>query len=273
MTIKADLHTHTNHSDGTLSPDELIALAITSGIDMLSITDHDTTLAFEDLRAPPELRVIPGVEFSTTWDHTGIHVVGLGIDPFCDAMQAGVNSQRAVRRERATRIAAALTRAGLPDLWSDACERSGNDYPGRPHFAAGIVASGKSRNTKHAFRRYLGKGRPGNVKTAWADMNTVVDWIQQAGGIAVLAHPARYKIGRASLHTLVKDFVDAGGQALEVISGRQDRPVTQALTALATEYQLLASGGSDFHSPEQRWLRLGLSEHLPRECTPVWRHL
>lgn len=268
--LKADLHTHTKLSDGVLTPDELMARALTCGVDLLSITDHDTVRAYATLRSPTALTVIPGVEFSTNWGNIGIHVVGLGIDPHSAVMRHAVVHQQRVRRERGARIAEALLRAGLPDLWADACARAGDNAPGRPHFAAAIVACGQSPDEKHAFRRFLGKGRTGNIRADWALVNTVIGWIRDAGGVAVLAHPSRYKIGARALDALVTDFTEAGGEAIEVISGCQRPEITQRLAALALGHKLLASIGSDFHGPQQTWLRLGLKEGLPKACSPIW---
>jgi 3',5'-nucleoside bisphosphate phosphatase len=271
--VKADLHTHSNCSDGTLPPLELLTFLQTSGVEVASITDHDTLAAYESPPVVSGITLIPGVEFSTTVAKAGVHVVGLGVRTSCPDLLRAVAQQKRARASRAERIAQALEAAGLPNLLSDACARSGNDTPGRPHFAAGVVAAGRAKDAKQAFARYLGRGKRGDVKADWAELSTVINWIHDAGGIAVLAHPARYKLNRNKLIGLIKTFAECGGRAIEVISGRQDPATTGQLAKFAGDFGLLSSVGSDFHSPDQVWLKPGKIEVLPPTCEPVWAHL
>jgi predicted metal-dependent phosphoesterase TrpH len=270
--MKVDLHTHSTCSDGALAPEELVEHAAEMGVEMLALTDHDTVRGHLEPLTHPTMQVIPGVEFSTRWRTTGVHVLGLNISPDSDAMREATASQLAARDHRARRISAALERGGLPPLYELACQHAGHDAPGRPHFAAALVSEGHATNEKQAFRRFLVKGRRGDVPTAWADLPTIVGWIRDAGGFAVLAHPSRYKLNKNKLKLLVESFTDCHGQGIEVISGRQDPQTTKALAALATSFGLLSSCGSDFHSPAQKWLKPGRIEPLPPECRPVWEH-
>jgi predicted metal-dependent phosphoesterase TrpH len=270
----ADLHTHTWHSDGALPPAQLLALARDKGVQMLAVTDHDSMAASADPAyvSAPGLQVIHGIELSTQWRGQGIHVVGLDVDAASPVLQAGITAQKAARATRAAHIARRLARLGIDGALEGARAFARGDYLGRPHFAQFLVHSGAARDPAQAFRKYLGAGKPGDVKNEWAELATAVGWIRAAGGVSVLAHPAKYRMTRARERLLVGDFVAAGGQALEVISGRQQPEVTARLRALCRDAQLLASCGSDFHAGDRAWAALGEGLTLPAGLTPVWAH-
>ncbi len=266
-----DLHSHTLCSDGSLAPPALIARAIDSGVDVLAITDHDTLDAYEGLSlAQGRLQLVAGIEFSTQWQSTGIHVLGLNVDLDSDAVQAGVRYQTEARRARARRIGEILGKMGIPDAFAGAAALAQGDYIGRPHFARYLVNSGKARSIEDAFRKFVGDGKAGDVKQHWADLPQVVQWIRDAGGIAVLAHPLKYKLTRTKLKRLLADFVHVGGQGLEVVSGQQNPQQTAGMGQLCEQLNLLASCGSDFHAPDTRWAELGAFAPLPARVTPVW---
>lgn len=266
-----DLHTHTRCSDGALAPAELLARAAEKGVDVLAITDHDTLDAYRSVTpGGAALRLVAGIEFSTQWEHCGIHVLGLDIDPGSDAIRVGVRFQTEARRKRAHRIARILAKMGIADALAGASALAAGDYIGRPHFARYLVDIGKARSMEDAFRRYLGDGKPGDVKQHWADLRQVVRWIRDANGIAVLAHPLKYKLSRSKLKRLLTDFIRAGGEGMEVASGQQQPQQTAAMAQLCREMKLLASCGSDFHNPGVRWAELGAFAPLPANVTPVW---
>lgn len=271
----ADLHTHTWHSDGDLAPAALVDLACRRGVDLLAITDHDGTGALADpaVRDCRALRIVPGVEISTQWRGAGIHVVGLGIDPGQRTLADGLAAQRRAREARARTIAARLERLGARDALASAAAHAPRGYLGRPHFASVLVEQGVAKDRAQAFRKYLGAGKPGDVKTDFAALDEAVGWLSAAGGIAVLAHPAKYRFTRTRLRALVTAFVEAGGEAIEVISGHQTPDVTQQLARLCREFGLLASCGSDFHSESRAWAALGRHAPLPSGLTPVWQRL
>lgn len=264
-----DLHTHTTASDGDLSPAALVARAAERGVTQLAITDHDTVAAYSSLPAATGIGIVPGIELSTRWRKIGVHVLGLGIAPDDAGLAAGVTAQLSARRRRAERIAERLVRAGLPDLLP-AAERHGGDCIGRPHFAQALVDGGHVSDTRHAFRRYLGAGKAGDVKSEWAPLAEVIAWIAGAGGVAVLAHPAHYRLTRTKLRELVADFRAAGGRGLEVVSGRQQDAVTRHLAELAVDTEMLASCGSDFHRPDRHLADVGGCAPLPAGLRPVW---
>lgn len=267
-----DLHCHSNASDGALSPDVLVRRAVERGVDTLAITDHDTIDAYAKLRAAelPAIRLIPGIEFSARWRQMTVHIVGLDIDLDSATLAAAIRQQKAARRKRAAEISARLAKRGIEDALEGALSFAGEASIGRPHFAAHLVARSYVRSTREAFRKYLGAGKAGDVKQHWPEMRDVIDWIRSADGIAVLAHPAKYKLTNVRLVELTDAFQAEGGQAIEVISGQQSIDVTRRLAKLCTDRGLLASCGSDFHGPEQPWSELGRFGPLPDACRPVW---
>lgn len=267
-----DLHTHTHASDGKLSPDELLAHAADCGVDVLSITDHDTVAAYEQLAEPPpgSPALVPGIELSTTWAGRGVHIVGLNIDPTNRILRAGIAAQQSARTERAHTIARRLEKLGFGHAHAVVADAAGNAAVGRPHFARYLVNNGYVKDVATAFRKYLGDGKAGDVRSGWASMDEVIRWIRSAGGSAVLAHPAKYRMTRTKLCALIEDFIAAGGVAIEVVSGPQEPCVTRRLGALAVDYGLAVSVGSDFHDPSSTWSAPGRFPTMPDTLRPVW---
>lgn len=264
-----DLHTHSNCSDGILTPEDLVSRASEAGVEVLALTDHDTLAGVARAQQAAEslgLTLISGVELSCEWSGVGIHVVGLGMDCRAPVLRAGLASQYQARQQRAQLIASRLEKRGLPDALAGAEAAAKGAVVGRPHFAAYMVQCGFVSSFNAAFRRYLGNGKPGDVKTFWPDLETAIRWINDSGGIAVLAHPARYRLTRQKLKRLVSAFVRAGGAGIEVISGHQETETTRQLADLAERFDLYASAGSDFHNPEIPWQRLGGFGTLPARC-------
>lgn len=267
-----DLHTHTDASDGSLAPDDLLALAAKNNIGVLSITDHDTVNAYERISspAPGAPALIPGIELSTTWSGRGIHIVGLNIDPASEQLRRGIAKQQSARIVRAKTIAKRLTRLGIDNPFDAVSEIAGPAGIGRPHFARFLVNTGVVKDIATAFRKHLGNGKAGDVKNGWATLAEVVHWIRSAGGEAVLAHPAKYKLTVTKLRCLLEEFVSAGGRAIEVVSGQQDAATTARLANLAVDFELAASIGSDFHHPELTWSAPGRFSAMPANLEPVW---
>jgi len=267
-----DLHSHSNCSDGELSVDKLIALAIEKKVDVLSITDHDTLLGYQqehnaDLQ---KIKIIPGIELSTQWQKIGVHILGLNVSLQSGAIQEAVSVQRRARQERAEKIAERLEKDGLKNALDGAKKCAGPAEISRPHFARYMVEVGFSKNMEHAFKKHLGAGKPGDIKQLWASMERVITWINESGGVAVLAHPYKYKLTRSKLIKLLDEFKQAGGKGMEVLSGNQGKDITEMLRDLAVQKNLLASTGSDFHHTSTQWCNLGMHPALPKACTPVW---
>lgn len=271
--MKIDLHTHTNHSDGKLSPDELLDRAIKRRIKLLSITDHDTVTAYKNLSGSKtaQLKVIPGIEFSTTWQGIGIHIVGLNLNLDDPGLQKGVDFQTGARHERAIKIAERLEKKlDIENPLAAVTELSNRKHIGRPHFAQHLVNIGVVSQIDIAFKKYLGPGKIGDIKETWASLEQVTEWITNADGAAVIAHPLKYKLTRTKLIRLIDTFKGAGGTAMEVVNGRQKRDDTERLAAHCESKGLLASCGSDFHDPEFNWTEVGDMTDLPERCQPVW---
>ncbi|HWP94724.1 MAG TPA: PHP domain-containing protein [Gammaproteobacteria bacterium] len=265
-----DLHTHSTASDGTLAPADLVREAAAQGLTQLALTDHDTLAGLSAARAAAAgtgLRLVPGVELSVRWEGLSLHIVGLNVASDDAGLAAGLVRQQAARLERARAIAERLRRLGC----GAAAERALADtaMPTRAHFARALVATGDAADTNTAFRRWLRRGRPAYVPGAWVSLAEGIAWIRAAGGIAVLAHPLRYALGSAAMKRLLGAFRDAGGEAIEVVSGNATPHDIGIVLEQARRFGLLASAGSDFHAPAP-WLAPGRLAPLPATATPVW---
>ncbi|MDP6437196.1 MAG: PHP domain-containing protein [Gammaproteobacteria bacterium] len=269
--MKVDLHTHSTASDGELSPDDLLQHAGEAGVGLLAITDHDTLDGYTKLCAgKSDCGVVAGIELSTNWRSLGIHVVGLNVSPDNPVLLEGIRQQRQARAERAATIAKKLEKAGFPGTLPEAQRIAGESILGRPHFATHLVETGQVKDIQTAFRKYLGRGKIGDVRETWAPLSDIIAWITEAGGQAILAHPAKYRLTNLKLAELARDFRDLGGHGIEVISGRQDSALTRRLASLAGRHDLLASVGSDFHQYGSHNAGPGEVDRLPGSCNPVW---
>jgi len=268
-----DLHCHSTASDGALSPSALLERASERGVSHLALTDHDTIAGLAEAgRAAQQLGIVlvPGVELSCLWKSRTIHVVGLDFDPGDTGFLGALEHQNENRWARARMIADRLDRLGVDGLLDKATAAAGGDVPGRPHFAEVLVGEGVVRNAAQAFKRYLGNGKAGDVKAYWPELPEVVRWINEAGGIAVLAHPRKYQLTATKLRELTADFRRAGGQAIEVSTSGQSSGDLGFLAELCRKEQLLASQGSDFHFPGAPWCELGRIMKMPDGLEPVW---
>ena len=250
--VLIDFHTHTTASDGALSPAEMVERALERDVELLAITDHDTVAGY---RAAAEhytqktgrMRLVQGIEYSCRWSGTTVHIVGLGIDSDHPVMGQGLAIMDKARRERALKIAERLETRGFEGAYAGALAVAGDSQIGRPHFASWLVAQDHVADHNQAFDKYLGQGKTGDVKAFWPELAEVVGWITAGGGVAVIAHPLKYRFTRMKLRRLVIDFIAAGGCGLEVLSGLQTSDQTAQLKRLATEFELEVSVGSDFH--------------------------
>ena len=268
-----DLHSHSTASDGSLSPTELVARAIEHNVDVLALTDHDGTEGIVEAQCAAQgspLRLISGVEISVTWTNTTVHIVGLDIDHNNKILQQGLTTMRNIRVTRAQEIAKRLNKAGIPDALAGAKKYASEVMLGRLHFAKFLVEYGYAKNTNAVFKKYLVRNKPGYVPGEWASLEEAVSWITAAGGQAVIAHPARYKMTATKRRRLITEFKAAGGIGFEVVSGRQHPEEVKTLATLAQQFELLASVGSDFHTPDNEWVELGVLSTLPSSCKPIW---
>lgn len=268
-----DLHTHSTASDGKYIPAQLVAQAASAGITVLALTDHDSTagLAEAQAAAPAHgVRLITGVEISVTWCDKSLHIVGLNLDPDSAALRQGLARLQAIRMERAKEMGRRLAKDGIPGAFEAAEAMAGEGMITRTHFARYLAHLALAANVRDVFNRYLTQGKPGYVSTRWAGMGEAIGWIREAGGVAVLAHPQRYKLTGSWLRRLVMEFREAGGAGIEVISGTASPGDVQSSTEYARRFDLLASVGSDFHSPDNLWPKLGRLPPLPAGIRPVW---
>ena len=267
-----DLHSHSSASDGSLSPAELVERARVAEVDVLSITDHDTVAGIMalDTTLTQGITLLPGIELSSRWNAIGVHIVGLNIALDSPELHDGIALQQHARHARASLIAARLVKKGFPDLLPGVLKVAGQSSPGRPHFAQQLIQAGIVSSADEAFRKYLGAGKLGDIKSVWAPLEEVIGWVRAAGGTAVLAHPDKYRLTRTKLNALMADFKAAGGEAIEVVSGHQSAEKTRNMADLCKRSELLASCGSDFHKPGLHWAEVGKHSTLPGDCRPVW---
>ena len=274
MNVKYDLHTHSTASDGTLAPAELVRRAARSAIQVLALTDHDTTAGLAEAAREARLQgigFVPGVEISVTWGSHGVHIVGLGVDPECAMLCKGLNSIHEYRLWRAREIGRKLAENGIVGAFEGAKTLAGGGLIARPHFARYLVVQGVAPDIRTVFKRYLVHGKPGYVPSRWASLEDAVAWIKAAGGQAVIAHPARYSLTRTKLRKLLGEFVTAGGEGLEVVSGAHTPDESRTMALHARDFGLSASIGSDYHGPEHGWIDLGRLPDLPAGPVPIWR--
>jgi predicted metal-dependent phosphoesterase TrpH len=268
-----DLHTHSTASDGTLTPGELVARAAAAGVEVMALTDHDTLDGIaEALRVArqTELRLIPGVEVSVTWGGRTLHIVGLDIDPSSATLRQGLAGLQHYRTWRAEEIGRRLEKAGFAGALDGARAQAAGSLIGRTHFARFLVQRGAARDLRAVFKDYLVSGKPGHVAGDWATLEQAVTWLRAAGGVAVIAHPARYGFTATKMRRLIAEFKDCGGRGLEVVSGSHSRDDYLVFGRRAAEHRLFASAGSDYHGPENPWIELGRLPPLPDGCTPIW---
>jgi len=271
--MKYDLHSHSYYSDGSLSPTQLVQAAVEHGISHLALTDHDSLSGLPEARAAVvdlPIKLINGIEFSCSWNKQLLHIVGLNIDPNNVGLKQGAESNRQRRLDRAEAMYEDFGQHDINLRPLVEAQLMSNAVPTRPHFAQALVEAGYAKDKKQAFKRYLVRGKPGYIPMIWPSLQEVGAWITNAGGVAVLAHPMRYKFSRTKLVTLIGEMKTAGIVGMEISTATTDKQQVAMLSALAQQFNLLASTGSDFHSFEQHWARLGAFEPLPKDLTPVW---
>ena len=275
--LNADLHCHSVVSDGTLTPEALAARAHANGVQLWSLTDHDEIGGQHRAAAAARaqgMAYLTGTEISVTFAGATVHIVGLGFDPDETALMQGLAATRGGRQERAREMAAQLAQAGIAGAYEGALQFVGNpELISRTHFARFLVETGVCKDTYEVFRKYLTEGKPGYVPHSWASLGNAVRWITQAGGMAVIAHPARYKFSANEEFALFSEFKAHGGQGVEVVTGSHSAAEYVTYAAMAQEFGLAASRGSDFHSPDESHTDLGTLPPLPSALTPVWELL
>ena len=275
--LNADLHCHSAVSDGTLQPEALAERAKANGVQLWALTDHDEIGGQQRARAAASALGLPyltGTEISVTFADTTVHIVGLGFDADDAALTEGLHRTRGGRRERALEMSDGLAKVGVHGAYEGALKYVGNpELISRTHFARYLVESKVCADTSEVFRKYLVEGKPGFVPHRWATLRNAVTWIVDAGGLAVIAHPARYRFSANAEYALFSEFKTHGGRGVEVVTGSHSAADAVRYTETAIEFDLLASRGSDFHSPNESHTDLGALPPLPDKLTPVWTAL
>ena len=272
--LNADLHCHSVVSDGTLTPEQLGARASANGVELWALTDHDEIGGQHRAAAAAKangMKYLTGTEISVTFAGETVHIVGLGFDPDDPRMKQGLLSTRGGRGQRAMEMSDRLAKVGIQGAYEGALKFAGNpELISRTHFARFLVETGTCKDTYEVFRKYLTDGKPGYVPHRWASLSDAVTWITQSGGVAVIAHPGRYKFTANEEYALFTEFKTHGGRAVEVVTGSHTPAEYVEYAAVAQEFGLAASRGSDFHSPDESRIDLGTLPCLPGELTPVW---
>ncbi|WP_269768717.1 3',5'-nucleoside bisphosphate phosphatase [Vitreoscilla filiformis] len=272
--LNVDLHCHSTHSDGSLTPRQLARRAHERGVQVWALTDHDELAGQHEARAEAEalgMVYIPGVEISVSFAGETVHVLGLDVDPDHPALVEGLAGIRAGRDGRAREMGESLARAGIPGAYEGALAYAANpELVSRTHFARFLVERGHCASMHEVFQRFLKEGRPGFVPHRWAGLGQALGWIRAAGGVAVLAHPARYHFTPTLEFALFSEFQQHGGAGVEVTCGSHFPDEVQRYADMAREFELFASRGSDFHAPGESRVDLGELPDLPARAVPVW---
>lgn len=273
MPLAIDLHAHSNISDGLLTPAELVEHAAMHRVDVLALTDHDDTsgLAVASIEAKRwGVQLINGVEISVTWKKRTLHIVGLKIDPEYPPLKTGLEAIRAGRHVRAVGMAASLDKIGITGSLEGAYQYAQEGIISRTHFARFLVNSGYAKDNKAVFKNYLVKGKPGYFEHQWASLEEAVSWIVGSGGVAVIAHPGRYDLGRTNMLLLLEEFRALGGTAIEVVTGSHTVDQYVEFAKYAHQFGLKASQGSDYHGKGISYMEMGRLPAMPSTCIPVW---
>jgi len=272
--LRYDLHTHSTASDGALSPLALVERARERGVEVLALTDHDTVAGVQSLQGEMgEMTLVNGAELTCLWGSRMVHIVGLRLDIGCDRLLRYLDGIDLLRQQRAEQVAVRLMKKGLPDLLPEAKANAADGVIGRPHFAAAMVMKGLVKTEQQAFTQYLGSGKVGDVKMQWPDMSEAISMISQAGGLAVLAHPTKYRFTFTKIRELLVQFKADGGHGMEVSYTGISPSHQLELIKLANKHELLVSAGSDFHSPAQHWTDVGRFMPVKQPVEHIISHL
>jgi predicted metal-dependent phosphoesterase TrpH len=269
-----DLHSHSTISDGVLTPAELVLHAAENGVRVLALTDHDDVSGLPEARARAaehNIELVNGVEISVTWRRRTLHILGLRIDPEYSPLVKGLEQIRAGRHLRAVGMAASLDKIGIHHSLEGAYQYATEGIISRTHFARFLIEKGHAKDTRAVFKNYLIKGKPGYFEHEWASLDDAVSWITGSGGVAVIAHPGRYDLGRTSRYELMEEFRSLGGQAIEVVTGSHSADQYYEFARMAHQFGLASSMGSDYHGKGLTYIEMGRLPMLPAGCIPVWQ--
>ena len=268
-----DLHTHSTASDGTLSPTDLVVQASKAGVKTLALTDHDCVAGIAEAKLAAgdnNINLIPGIELSVMWSGRTLHLLGLDVDASNLDLTVTLQGVLDFRHRRAEEMARKLEAIGVENALDGAREMAGTDLIGRSHFARYLVEQGHAKDFRQVFKRFMVKGKPGHVRGEWMSLEAGINLIHQAGGVAVIAHPARYNLSRTKLRDLFKELKALGANGIEVVSGCHSKEENLIMAQHALDFEFPASQGSDYHGPEKPWVQLGRLPPMHYRCTPIW---
>ena len=274
--MKVDLHNHSYYSDGVFSPTEVVRLADEADCNLFALTDHDTTDGLAEAQQMADelsVNLVSGVEISALWRNMTIHIVGLGIDINNDILQKGLNYNQRLREGRAEKIALGLRRAGIKDALEKTRALSKTDMLTRTHFAQMLIREGYCKDMKSVFRRFLTGKKPGASRVEWRSFDEVVGWIHAAGGLAVIAHPFRYRMTQTKIKNMLTDFKEVLGDGVEVVTATSTDEEISLSNQWAKEYKLLSSCGSDYHGWSNQRIQIGCLRDLPSLDNAIWKYL
>jgi len=274
--MKADLHNHSYYSDGVFSPSEVVRYANNAGCELFALTDHDTTDGLSEAQHMADklsVDLVSGVEISALWQNMTIHIVGLGIDIHNDVLQKGLHYNQRLREERAVKIALGLSRVGIADALEKTQNLSKTDMLTRTHFAQMLIREGYCKDMKSVFRRFLTGRKPGAYRVEWRSFDEVVRWIHAAGGLAVIAHPFRYRMTQTKIKKMLIDFKEVFGDGVEVVTATSTDEEITLSNQWVKEYKLLSSCGSDYHGWSNQRIQIGNLRDLPNLENAIWRYL
>ena len=276
LIMKVDLHNHSYYSDGVFSPSDVVKLAHEADCDLFALTDHDTTNGFAEAQQMADelsVNLVSGVEISAIWRNMTIHIIGLDIDIYNDILQAGLVHNQQLRKERAEKIALGLWRAGIKDALEKTQALSKTDMLTRTHFAQMLIREGYCKDMKSVFRRFLTGKKPGASRVEWRSFDEVVGWIHAAGGLAVIAHPFRYRMTNTKIKNMFLNFKEVFGDGVEVVTATSTDEEIGLSNQWAKEYKLLSSCGSDYHGWSNQRIQIGSLRDLPNLDNAIWRYL
>jgi predicted metal-dependent phosphoesterase TrpH len=274
MSTIYDLHCHSTASDGVLTPEEVVMRAASNGVGVLALTDHDDTSGLvkaSEMARKTGLEFINGIELSVSWSHQTIHIVGLHIKPETQTLQSGLEVLRQIRTIRGEEIAQRLEKKGISGALEGASKFAAGNILSRTHFARFLLQQGHAKDMRQVFKRFLVSGKPGYVPGKWASLEEALQWISDANGMAIIAHPARYRLSATRMRQLMGEFKELGGVAIEVVSGCHSKDDINNMAVMANRFEFAASAGSDFHSPDNQYTDLGRISSIPQKCKPIWQ--
>ncbi len=276
MTEVYDLHCHSTASDGAFTPENLVLRAQQQGVTTLALTDHDTVAGLAVAKKTAEsigINFIPGIELSSNWQKNCLHIVGLGIGPTYQPLVEITDHLQTLRYERCEKIAEKLEKKRIFGALESVKAAAGDGMITRTHFADFLLSQKHVDTQQEAFDRYLGQGKSAFVPTIWPELEAVVKWITGAGGMAVIAHPLRYKLSAKYIKRLLNEFKSFGGHGIEVITSRINQDEIRLVAKYAKDFELAGSVGSDFHNDSNPYVELGRIAQLPLTITPIWELL